>query len=70
MTMIMTGVASTGGRVASLNRSARCSGWTRRLKEPLAHPQKAATTNMMVQVRAAEKNPWRPTPLVVSSEHL
>src|SRR5260370_18842585 len=36
MTMIMTGVANTGGRIASLNRSARCSGWTRRLKEPLA----------------------------------
>src|SRR6266550_8460034 len=30
------GVANTGGRIASLNRSARCSGWTRRLTEPLA----------------------------------
>jgi hypothetical protein len=36
MTMIMTGVANTGGRIAALNRFARCSGWTRRLKEPLA----------------------------------
>src|SRR5713101_3065697 len=36
MTMIITGVANTGGRIASLNRFARCSGWTRRLKEPLA----------------------------------
>jgi hypothetical protein len=36
MTMIITGVVNTGGRIASLNRSARCSGWTRRLKEPLA----------------------------------
>src|SRR5207253_2109264 len=36
MTMIITGVANTGGSVASLNRSARCSGCTRRLKEPLA----------------------------------
>src|SRR5882724_2805045 len=51
MTMIMTGVANTG-RIASLNRSARCSGWTRRLKEPLAPrgicrmacPQKTPTT--------------------------
>ena len=34
MTMIITGVANTGGRIASLNRFARCSGWTRRLKEP------------------------------------
>src|SRR5690348_13320946 len=36
MTMIMTGVAKTGGSVASLNRFARCSGWTRRVKEPFA----------------------------------
>jgi hypothetical protein len=36
MTMIMTGVASPGGRVASLNRFARCSGWARREKEPFA----------------------------------
>src|SRR6266436_3145945 len=36
MTMIITGVANTGGKIASLNRFARCSGWTRRLKEPLA----------------------------------
>ena len=36
MTMIMTGVANTGGRAASLNRFARCSGWTTRVKEPLA----------------------------------
>jgi hypothetical protein len=36
MTMVITGVANTGGRIASLNRSARCSGWTRRLKEPWA----------------------------------
>jgi hypothetical protein len=51
MIMIMTGVANTGGRIASLNRSARSSGWTKRLKEPLAPrgiclmacPQKAAT---------------------------
>jgi len=35
-TMIMTGVANTGGRIASLNRFARCSGWTRRLKEALS----------------------------------
>src|SRR5437899_9601901 len=34
MTMIMTGVANTGGSIASLNRFARCSGWTRRVKEP------------------------------------
>src|SRR5438128_9095329 len=51
--MIITGVANTGGRIASLNRLARCSGWTRRLKEPLAprgiclmaYPHKAAVTN-------------------------
>src|ERR1700730_11270807 len=36
MIMISTGVATTGGSIASLNRSARCSGCTRRLKEPLA----------------------------------
>ena len=36
MTIIITGVANTGGRIASLNRFARCSGRTRRLKEPLA----------------------------------
>src|SRR5207248_8384386 len=36
MTMIMTGVASTGGNVASLKRLARWSGVTRRLKEPWA----------------------------------
>src|SRR5690348_7198965 len=36
MTMIMTGVAKTGGNIASLNRFARCSGCTRRLKEPFA----------------------------------
>jgi hypothetical protein len=36
MTMIITGVASTGGSIASLNRFARRSGWTRRVKEPLA----------------------------------
>src|SRR6266851_1011374 len=55
MTIIITGAANTGG--ASLNRSARCSGCTRRLKEPLAPrgiwrmacPQKALATNMMVQ---------------------
>src|SRR5438270_12344424 len=35
MAMIITGVANTGGSIASLNRLARCSGWTRRLKEPL-----------------------------------
>src|ERR1700730_15241421 len=34
--MIMTGVANTGGSIASLKRLARCSGWTRRLNEPLA----------------------------------
>src|SRR5437667_6918002 len=34
--MIMTGVANTGGNIVSLNRFARCSGWTSRLKEPLA----------------------------------
>ena len=34
----MTGVANTGGRIASLNRFARCSGWTRRLKEPWDEP--------------------------------
>src|SRR5215831_4314047 len=36
MTIIITGVANTGGRAASLNRFARCSGWTARVKEPLA----------------------------------
>src|SRR5215467_13629544 len=35
MTIIMTGVENTGGRPASLNRFARCSGWTTRVKEPL-----------------------------------
>src|SRR5580704_824297 len=30
------GSTNTGGRIASLDRSARCSGWARRLKEPLA----------------------------------
>src|SRR6201993_3668876 len=58
MTMIITGVANTGGRIASLNRSARCSGWTRRLKEPLAPrgiclmacPQKPATANVGILV--------------------
>jgi hypothetical protein len=34
--MIITGVASTGGNIASLNRLARCSGLTTRLNEPLA----------------------------------
>src|SRR5690348_6696760 len=32
--MIMTGVASTGGSIASLNRLARCSGRTTIVKEP------------------------------------
>src|SRR6187551_2260063 len=32
--MIITGVASTGGSVASLNRLARCSGVTSIVKEP------------------------------------
>src|SRR6516162_9440741 len=36
MTIIMTGVANTGGRAASLNRFARWSGWATRVKEPLA----------------------------------
>src|SRR5436190_24113359 len=36
MTMIMTGVASTGGNVASLNRLARWSALTMRLNAPLA----------------------------------
>jgi hypothetical protein len=36
MTMIITGVARTGGNVESLKRLARCSGKTRRLKEPVA----------------------------------
>src|SRR5256885_1124376 len=35
MTMIMTGVARTGGKVASLKRLARWSGVTTRLNEPL-----------------------------------
>jgi hypothetical protein len=34
MIMIITGVANPGGRAASLNRFAKCSGWTKRLKEP------------------------------------
>src|ERR1700730_18376500 len=61
MTMIMTGVANTAGRIASLNRSARCSGWTRRLKEPLAPrgiclmacPQESAATVLRPELRAA-----------------
>src|SRR5262249_46523944 len=36
MIMIITGVARTGGNVASLNRLARCSGVTVRLKAPRA----------------------------------
>src|SRR5947199_10484872 len=36
MTMIITGVANTGGSIASLNRFARCSGCTSSEKEPLA----------------------------------
>src|SRR5438874_13048769 len=36
MIMIITGVASTGGSVASLNRSARWSGVMTRLNEPVA----------------------------------
>ncbi len=36
MTMIMTGVASTGGNIASLKRFARWSGATTRVNEPLA----------------------------------
>jgi hypothetical protein len=35
MTMIITGVASTGGNVTSLNLLARCSGVRRRLNEPV-----------------------------------
>src|ERR1700730_671759 len=62
ITMIITGVANTGGRIASLNRFARCSGWTRRVKEPLAPrglclmacPQKAATDDRAVQARSRE----------------
>ncbi len=34
MTMIITGVAKTGGKVASLNRFARCSGCTSNVNEP------------------------------------
>jgi hypothetical protein len=36
MTMIMTGVAKTAGKLTSLKRLARCSGVTRRLNEPVA----------------------------------
>ena len=36
MTMMITGVASTSGRIASLSLFAACSVWTKRLKEPLA----------------------------------
>jgi len=34
MTIIMMGVAKTGGKVTSLKRLARCSGVTLRLNEP------------------------------------
>src|SRR5881392_2716480 len=36
MAMIMTGVANTGGKVASLKRLARCSAVTTSVNEPLA----------------------------------
>src|SRR5262249_14628924 len=56
MTMIITGVANTGGRIASLNRSARCSGWTRRLKEPLA-PRGICLTDCPQESMAAVLRP-------------
>src|SRR6266446_1899770 len=67
MTMIITGVANTGGRIASLNRSARCSGWTRKLK-PLAPrgtclmacPQKS-TTRTLVRHGVIGPLPFWPT---------
>src|SRR4029077_833883 len=36
MAMIMTGVANTGGKIASLKRLARCSAVTTSVNEPLA----------------------------------
>jgi hypothetical protein len=36
MIMIITGVAKTGGSIASLNWFARCCGWTSKVNEPLA----------------------------------
>src|SRR4249920_2703226 len=54
--MIMTGVESTAGSVASLNRLARCSGNTTMEKEPCA-PVGMARMRSPLSIAAADQDP-------------
>ena len=69
MIMIITGVANPGGRAASLNRFARCSGWTRRLKEPLAPRGICLSHRLPSQAAAMNREPDLLLEPAIATEH-